>query len=278
MNSHKIERVENVYLSETKETLRRCIASLSGRRFLHLFVVLTTFAAHAEGAPVSIVSSKPDEGVLAQSDADGTDLLASDAEENGSAVRYAWGQTFTVPAGQTWTVDAISVQHQGNTLAHADAEIKLVLFNYDQATYLAEDWGTFTDPLNGMTTTSRYTQEFGFSVSPANGDWLTFNLSSGQVLPAGTYGFALWLSSPTAGTLTVKYGGIYVGGNRLRIRGDTGNTLLGGALNFVIQQNTVSDDIILQTIYDLAIENPSGTILDAPEILHADFGTPRCDL
>jgi arylsulfatase A-like enzyme len=217
------------------------------------------------------VSSKPDEGVLAQSDADGTDLLASDAEENGSAVRYAWGQTFTVPAGQTWTVDAISVQHQGNTLAHADAEIKLVLFNYDQATYLAEDWGTFTDPLNGMTTTSRYTQEFGFSVSPANGDWLTFNLSSGQVLPAGTYGFALWLSSPTAGTLTVKYGGIYVGGNRLRIRGDTGNTLLGGALNFVIQQNTVSD-IILQTTYDAAVEAPEGTITDAPEILHTDFG------
>ena len=222
--------------------------------------------------PVSIVSSKPDEGALVQSDPDGTDLLAFDAEENGSADRYAWGQTFTVPTGQTWTVDAISVEHKGNTLAHADAEIKLILFDYDQSTYLSEDWGTFTDPLSGMATTSRCTEVFAFPVSPANGDWISFNLSDGQALAEGTYGFALWLSSPTAGALELINGGTYTGGDRLRVRGDTGNTLPGGDLNFVIQQSIVSD-IILQTLYDSAVESPEGTVMDVPGILHADFGT-----
>lgn len=48
-------------------------------------------------APVVILNSKPTENVVVQSDPDGTDLLAFDAEEDVAAVRYAWGQSFMVP-------------------------------------------------------------------------------------------------------------------------------------------------------------------------------------
>jgi len=128
-----------------------------------------------------------------------------------------------------------------------------------------------------MTTTSRYTEVFAFPVSPGVGNWMSFKLTTGQILPEGTYGFALWLSNPsggstTGGALTLKNGGIYGGGDRLRIRSDTGNTLPGSDLNFVIQQYVISD-IILQTAYDAAVEAPEGTVTDAPELLHPDFGT-----
>lgn len=239
------------------------------------FVVLLAtglVAVSSQAANVGIGTDKPSEGVLAQSSPDGTALLAFDAEEKATGDRYAWGQTFTVPAGKAWDVDAISVQYSGDSIADPDATIKLILFDYDSSTYLAEDWGTYTDPLNGMVTTSRYTEVFSFPTSPASGDWITFDLTGDPSLPMGTYGFALWISSPTAGSLTLINGGAYEDGVRLRIRGVAGNEESGSDLNFVIQEHAVSD-IVLETTFSAASEAPSGTITDTPETLNSDFGT-----
>jgi hypothetical protein len=217
---------------------------------LPILTVCLAFATHGvEAAAVIVSTTKPTTNVLAQTTTDGTSPLGFDAVEDIPNTRYSWGQSFTVGASN-WLVSAISVQYNRNqsTLfdpVDLDARIKLVLFTFNSAAFDAAAWGDYNSP--GAGAAEVYTEVFAFTTNGANNDWLTLDLTTNQTLTANQqYGFALWISNPNSGGTGATTGGDlalfhtnltseYAGGQRLQIRGDTGNTLQNGDLNFVIQ-------------------------------------------
>lgn len=216
-----------------------------------IIAAVVAFAAQPAGAAaVLIATSKPSTNVLAQTTTIGTDILALDAlQDTATPIRYSWGQSFTVGAS-AWQVNSISVQYYltGSSLfdpVNLDAKIKLVLFTYNSTAFDAAAWGNYTTPAVGAATV--YTEIFDFTTNGANQNWLTFDLTTNQTLAAGQqYGFALWATNPNSGGIGATTGGDlglyhtnttsqYAGGERLRIRSDSGNGFPGGDLNFVIQ-------------------------------------------
>lgn len=219
--------------------------------FLIAAIVLAALGTRGQAAAVFFQAGKPAVNVLTETSPDGTTLLAFDAEEAASNERHAWGQSFTVPVGPAWQVGAVSVQHQANSAADSDARLKLALFDYVQATFDGDAWGTYSDPFAGASTNVIYTEVFDFPTGAANDDWIVFDLTTPQDLAPGEYGFAIWLSNPAGGatsggslTLRNSSSDIYFGGQRLRIRGDSGNSLPGGELNFVIQADDPGADVL----------------------------------
>jgi hypothetical protein len=208
-------------------------------------LIALTFAIavfSVEASPVLLSATKPTGEVVVQSDPDGSNTaanhLAFDSEQAAPNTRRSWGQSFNLDAAAT--LGAISVQVQGSSAADSDGQIKLAVFRYDAATFGADAWGTFTNPFSGAATSVIRTEVFSLSTAPVSGHWMTLPLATPLNLSPGNYGFALWLSNPaggnsSGGTMTMIFGGTYAAGERLRIRGDTGNTLPGGDLNFVVQ-------------------------------------------
>jgi hypothetical protein len=187
---------------------------------------------------------KPADNVLAQTTSDGTSGSTLDAVEYESDNRYAWGQSFTV--SNDCKVDKISVQFTGeNDLldrVEKDTQIKLVLVEYDEATFDAVRWGTFTDPFAGQDSQVIYTSIHNWNTHAGNTQWLVFDLPTNQNLTKDSqYAFALWISNPDSagggnkgGTLTLYSSGTYADGKKLRIQGDTGNSVQSVDLNFVV--------------------------------------------
>ena len=206
--------------------------------------IATVFATTSLEAAVIIRSSnKPSDNVLAQTSPDGTNPVAIASSPD---VKYAAGQSFTTTTA--WTLDKISVQYEkkGATFnENNDASLKLILFTYNSAGFDAAAWGPFSAPaVTGTGITQVYSEDF--SVAAIDGatanDWLTFDLTTNQSLSATTeYGFALWVSNgtgPVSQNVNFFYNtsNSYAGGDRLAVRGGTGNTIsLNQDLNFVLQ-------------------------------------------
>lgn len=222
-----------------------------------------------EASPVLLSATKPTGEVVAQSDPDGTNTaanhLAFDSEQAAPNTRRSWGQSFHLAAARS--LGAISVQVQGSNAADSDSQIKLAIFQYNSATFDTDAWGTFTNPFSGAATSVIRTEVFSLPTPPVNGHWMTLALATPLNLSAGNYGFALWLSNPTGGnssggTMTLIYGGTYAAGERLRIRGDTGNTLPGGDMNFVIQASENNEPESLVSLFEFE-ESAGPNLLDS---------------
>jgi arylsulfatase A-like enzyme len=191
----------------------------------------------AWGADVVHSLTKPATDVLVQSSVDGSQSVGFDAEERGDNTRHAWGQSFTAAAN--WQLQAVTIQNSTATPGDSDATLKLAIFEFNQVAFEAEAWGTYSAPFSGSATTVLYEGEFNLTTTAQNGHWLTFNLPAPVQLSSGTsYGFAIWYANPPSGSVATFYYSSTDSdpdGVRLRIRGDTGNTLPGGDLNFVLQ-------------------------------------------
>ena len=123
-----------------------------------------------------------------------------------------------------------------------DTRIKLVIFEYNPSTFDADSFGNYADPIPASNSTvALYTEEFDWIDRGAASDWLTLDLPENLSLPAGEYGFGLWLSNPDHGTgsvggrLNLKGSGSnYPGGVRLRV--NNGNSIQSTyELKFVLQ-------------------------------------------
>ena len=214
------------------------------KRLLMLLAIGLT-AASVQAATVTGVAARPSGDILAESNPDGTDLRGFDAEEKTpSNVRYAWGQSFTTTAD--WEVDKISMKRGQQYAFHdsvdLDAQYKVVLIEYDSATFDADSFGPFSNPLSGATSVEVLTETFTWAVL-GGGTWMTFDLTTNAMLNAGSeYAFLVFISNPdsggggtTGGSLNIKGGaGLYAGGARLKV--NAGNTIeAADDLNFVIQ-------------------------------------------
>ena len=204
---------------------------------------------------VGIDSSKPTGSILAQSDPDGTGQLGFDGELSG-ATRHAWGQSFT--ATSAWTVDTITFQKQNLAALDGGRELKIAIF--PMADFNSDAFGTFADPFSGQVTAPVYVETFEASALVAGADWVSFDLTTDPTLPAGSYGVAVWFNG-TASTAAWdwKSSATYAGGQRLKIRGDTGNTPETLDMNFVVQGSALpaiivgakpSTDVLAQTTSD----------------------------
>ena len=191
------------------------------------------FVMQGSALPAIIVGSKPSTDVLAQTTSDGGSAVGFDSELSGGT-RYAWGQSFTVAAG-LWSIDSIALHKLNGEAIDAGRRLKIAIF--PMADYSTDDFGTYTDPFAGQTTAPLYTEIFDAGVAISGNNWVTFDLSTDVELEAGSYGVAVWLDG-TASTADWdwKAGGSYADGQRLKVRGDTGNTLPDSVnMNFVVQ-------------------------------------------
>jgi len=191
------------------------------------------FVIQGSALPAIIVGAKPSTDVLAQTTSDGRSGVGFDSELSGGT-RYTWGQSFTVAAG-LWSIDTIALQKQTSEVIDAGRKLKIAIF--PMADYSTDDFGTYTDPFAGQVTAPIYTEIFDAGVALSANNWVTFDLSTDVELEAGSYGVAVWLDG-TASTPDWNWlaGGSYIDGQRLKVRGDTGNTLQNSVnLNFVVQ-------------------------------------------
>jgi arylsulfatase A-like enzyme len=235
--------------------------------------------------PVVFSAVKPDSGVVAQSDPDGTNIaanhLAFDSEQASPNIRHSWGQGFRLATATK--LGAVSVQIHGSNAADSDAQVKLAVFRHNAATFGADAWGTFANPFPGASASVLHTEMFSLPAAPPNGHWMTLPFAAPLDLAAGTYGFALWLSNPAGGnsgggTMTMIGGGNYPEGGRLRIRGDTGNTLPGGDLNFVVQSANGAPNPVPGDVVGAVAGAPAVTLADGVydiSVRSADFRNDR---
>lgn len=150
---------------------------------------------------VEVLEERPTTDILACTDPNGE--LAGwgiDAEESPSNHRHAMGQTFSPSAD--WEVDKIGIQFATGSkefsAGGAGGKIKLILFEYDEALFRSEQWGTFSNPLKDQGTLPLYEEVFDYAGSK-RGDWLVLGLGKKPLLAKGqTYGFAIWISSASA--------------------------------------------------------------------------------
>lgn len=191
------------------------------------------FVIQGSALPAIIVGAKPSTDVLAQTTSDGGSAVGFDSELSGGT-RYTWGQSFTVAAG-LWSIDSIALHKQYGEVLDAGRKLKIAIF--PMADYSTDDFGTYTDPFAGQVTTPIYTEIFDASAAVASNNWVTFDLSTDVELEAGSYGVAVWLNGATSTPdWDWKAGGSYADGQRLKVRGDTGNTLPDSVnMNFVLQ-------------------------------------------
>jgi hypothetical protein len=229
---------------------------MSTRQRVWMLLIIALTAMSVQSATIGLPAAKPTGDVLAQSDPDGTDGVGFDSELSG-ATRYAWGQSFTVD-GTGWTIDAISLQKHFNPPGAADAGRQLKIAIFPMADFDDDAFGTFSDPFAGQATVPVYVETFDASALVPQNNWVTFDLTTNPALPAGSYGFAVWINgTESTADWNWKSAGTYAGGQRLQVRGDTGNVLQTSDLNFVVQG-------IEQTVPGGALvvgEKPSSSIL-----------------
>ncbi len=167
-------------------------------------------AVSLQAATVTGVASRPTGDILAESSPDGTATLGFDAEERSPNNRYAWGQSFTPTAN--WELDKISVLRGAESgfldTVESDTQIKVVLIEYNAATFDADVFGPFSDPLTGQSSVEVLSETFDWTVS-GSGSWMTFDLTANPTLNVGSqYAFLLFLSNPDSSGGGTSGGGI----------------------------------------------------------------------